>query len=76
MTLADQLIERRKQWQAFHEWDDSYVHPARPASKVLADISVFRSWLPDDVRNRDPDPEKLGIQRLRKTLALLPVADD
>ena len=69
MTLAQQLAARRKQWQAFHEWEDSYVHPAGSASQNIADVSAIWSMLPEDERLRDPDPEKKGVQRYHEILA-------
>jgi len=37
---------------------------------VLADLSLLLTYVsPDEIR-RDPDPEKLGVQSMRRKLAL------
>ena len=36
---------------------------------MLADLSFVLSLLPEEVRNADPDPEKLGVQDLHRLLA-------
>ena len=43
--------------------------PERPFSAVLENLSFLLSLLPEEVRNADPDPEKLGVQELHRLLA-------
>ena len=43
----------------------------REAADILADLGTIWSWLPPDVREHDADPEELGIQKMRATLALI-----
>ena len=70
MTRAE-IEEYRERFRRFNEWEAEHPIPERPASRVLADIDFLVSLLPEEERRRDPDPEKLGIQRLRARLALL-----
>ncbi len=71
MTLREQWEIRRRQWEAFHRWEAENPPPERSASEVLADLGTIWSWLPPEVRMEDPDPGKLGIQKMRAALALL-----
>jgi hypothetical protein len=72
MSLRDELEQRERQWEAFHRWEaEQPPAEARPPEEVLADLGAICNWLPPEVRLKDPDPEKLGIQRMRAALALL-----
>ena len=71
MTLKQQLEARRRQWLAWHRWADSQPPLDRDPAEILADLGAIWSWLPPEVRLTDPDPEKLGIQKLRAALACL-----
>ena len=71
MTLAEQLDLRRRQWAEFHRWEASQPPPERDPAKILADLGAIWSWLPPEVRSEDPDPGKLGIQKMRAALAHL-----
>jgi hypothetical protein len=71
MTLKEQLAIRQRQWDAFHRWEAENPPPARDPADVIADLGAIYSWLPPEVRNTDPDPEKLGIQKMRAALARL-----
>jgi hypothetical protein len=63
------LAERLRQLEEFNRWEESNSAPERPFSAVLADLSFLLSLLPEEVRNADPDPEKLGVQELHRLLA-------
>ena len=73
MTLREQLQERERQWRLFHEWDERNPPKTRQLAAVMADLSAIWRRLPKDVRSFDPDPEKLGLKRLRETLSKLDV---
>ena len=69
MISREQLQERERQWKIFHEWEDQNPVKARPLEAVMADLSAIWRRLPEDVRSTDPDPEKLGLRRLRENLS-------
>lgn len=71
MTLREQLERRNLQWRSFNEWEDAQPPAAREASAVLADLGALLSWFPAEVRHRDPDPDKTGIEKMRAALSLL-----
>ena len=71
MTLREQLQERGRQWKLFHEWEERNPPPDRPLAAIMADLSAIWRRLPEDVRSTDPDPEKLGLRKLRETLSKL-----
>ncbi len=71
MTLREQWEIRRRQWEAFNRWEAENPPPERSAAEILADLGTIWSWLPAEVRTEDPDPGKLGIQKMRAALALL-----
>lgn len=71
MTLKQQLEARQRQWAAFHRWEVSQPPLDRDPAAILADLGAIWSWLPPEVRLTDPDPQKLGIQKMRAALALL-----
>jgi hypothetical protein len=71
VTLKEQLEIRRDQWTAFHRWEASQPLPERDPAEILADLGAIWSWLPPEVRTEDPDPAKLGIQKMRAALAHL-----
>ena len=69
--LRRQLEERARQWAAFNRWEAENPAPMRTPDEVLADLSAIWMWFPAEVRTHDPDPEKKGIQAMRRALALL-----
>jgi hypothetical protein len=71
VTLKEQLELRQRQWDKFHRWEAEQPVPERDPAEIVADLGAIWSWLPPDVRLEDPDPEKLGIQKMRAALALL-----
>lgn len=71
MTLREQLEMRRQQWAAFHRWERENPAPARDPGEVLADLGAIWNWLPPAVRSADPDPQKLGIRKMRAALERL-----
>lgn len=71
MAGALQHEERRHQWAEFRRWEARQTPAERPPAAILADIGAIREWLPLEARVADPDPAKLGIQAMRRTLARL-----
>ena len=71
MTFREQLDQRRQQWAEFNCWEAEQPPIERSPAEILADLGAIWSWLPSEVRTRDEDPEKLGIQAMRAALALL-----
>jgi hypothetical protein len=71
MTRKEQLDIRRQQWEAFNRWESENPAPAREPAEILADLGTIWNWMPPEVRAEDPDPQKLGIQRMRSALAHL-----
>ena len=71
MSQREQYEGRHRQWEAFHRWEAQQLPIARPPAAILADIGAIREWLPPEARLADPDPQKLGIQAMRRALALL-----
>ncbi len=70
MREREMYEARRRQWEAFRRWQEEQPLTERAPARILADLGAVLSWLPADVRTADPDPEKLGIQVLKKALAL------
>jgi hypothetical protein len=69
MTLKEQVEEYRAAMRRFNEWEAEHPAPERDLADVFADIEFLLSWVSEEERRRDPDPEKLGIQRMRAILA-------
>ncbi len=71
MTLREQLLERERQWQLFHESEVENLPPERNPVDVLADLSfLLQSYSPEEIA-RDPDPDKAGISAMRAAFARL-----
>jgi hypothetical protein len=71
MTLKEQLVERRRQWEAFNRWEEQLPPTERDPARILADLGAILSWIPQEDRLFDSDPEKRGIQILRAACAVL-----
>jgi hypothetical protein len=71
VSLGEQLEERKRQWEAFHRWEEQQPPLEREPARILADLGAILSWIPEEDRLRDPDPEKRGIQILRAACAAL-----
>ena len=59
------------QLDAFNRWEEENPLEPRPLADVIADLGLIWSMLPEEVRMADPDPEKRGIQEMRKIFARL-----
>ena len=71
MSTREQWELRRQQWEAFNRWEAEQPPIERDPGDILADLGAIWNWLPRDVREQDPDPEKIGIQKMRAALALI-----
>ncbi len=71
MTLREQLEIRKQQWEAFNRWEEEQPQVEREPGKILADLGAIWSWIPEQDRLFDPDPEKRGFQVLRAAFAVL-----
>lgn len=47
--------------------------PERTPAACVADVGALYEWFSSETKSVDPDPEKLGIQRMRAALARLSV---
>jgi hypothetical protein len=71
VTFKEQLVERRRQWEAFNRWEEQLPPAERDPARILADLGAILSWIPEEDRLHDPDPGKHGIQILRAACAVL-----
>ena len=71
MTLKEQYEMRQRQWDEFHRWESRQPVVERTSENIIADLGAILSWLPGEERLRDPDPEKIGIQKMQAALALI-----
>ena len=71
VTLREQIEERNRQWRLFHEWEANQPSVERDPAVVLDDIGGLLRWCPAHLLSDDPDPEKLGIAKMRAALSLL-----
>jgi len=73
VTPREQIEERERQWRRFHELEEGQPTVERDAAAILADIGGLLRHCPAQLIMHDPDPEKLGIQKMRAALALLSI---
>ena len=60
-----------EQWAEYRRWAEARAEPdPRSPVAIMADVEFLYRSYPEHVRGTDPDPEKLGIQDLRRVLAL------
>jgi hypothetical protein len=71
MTTKEQYDGRRRQWERFNRWESGQPLVERPAADIVADLGTILDWVPREARADDPDPQKLGIQAMRRALAHL-----
>jgi hypothetical protein len=69
MTLRVQLESYRDRMAAFNQWEAAQPLQDRSAAAILADLGFLLSFVSVEDRLSDPDPHKLGIQRMRELLA-------
>jgi len=60
-----------ERWAQYRSWAEAHAEPdPRSPVEIMADIELLYRSFPEEVRSTDPDPEKTGIQNLRRVLAL------
>ena len=70
LGFKEQVEQYHRCLAEFNRWEEWNPTPARSPEAVLADLGFLMSLVPREERRRDPDPEKLGIQKMRQALAL------
>ena len=67
---SQEYAEYRARFEALNAWEACQPPIERPAAEIVADLGFLLGFVSEEERQRDPDPEKLGIQRMRAILAL------
>lgn len=67
----EEIEEYRRRFEIFNEWEEQQPPIERSPAAILADLGFLLSFVSREERERDPDPEKKGIQRMREMLALV-----
>ena len=65
----EEIEQYRRRFEEFNDWEARQPPTERSPAAILADLGFLLSLVPEEERLRDPDPEKLGIQRMRAMLA-------
>ena len=66
------LKEWSRRWREYSVWAEANAAPdPRTPQQIMSDLELLYRSVPEEVRLRDPDPEKLGIQNLHRILGLL-----
>ena len=66
----EEIDQYRRRFDAFNAWEAEQLPVDRSPAAILADLGFLLSFVSEEERLRDPDPEKVGIQRLRAILEL------
>jgi predicted TIM-barrel fold metal-dependent hydrolase len=68
--MTRQEVEQyRSRFETFNAWEARQPLAERSAEEIVADLGFVFGLIEAGERMRDPDPEKLGIQRMRAALA-------
>jgi hypothetical protein len=65
-----ECAEYRARFEALKAWEARQPAVERDPGEIVADLGFLLGFVSEEDRLRDPDPEKLGIQRMRAILAL------
>ena len=66
------MHEWTAKWQAYQEWAEGQSNlDERSPPDIMRDLDFLYRNFPEEVRRCDPDPEKLGIQEMRRILGLM-----
>ena len=65
----EEIEQYRRRFEEFNDWEARQPPIERSPAAILADLGFLWSLVSPEERLRDPDPEKLGIQRMRAMLA-------
>ena len=71
MISRQQWRDREDRWKKFHQWEDAQPLPERSVAEIFSYLNLVLSWAPPDAIAEDPDPQKLGIRKLRAMLERL-----
>jgi hypothetical protein len=63
---GDALRHWLAQLEEFNRWEQKNPAPLRPFADVLADLGFLWNLIDPEIRLKDPDPEKFGIQEMRR----------
>jgi hypothetical protein len=69
MTLKEQVEQYRSRMGEFNRWERRQSPIERSPAAILADLGFLLSQVSAERRLSDPDPQKLGIGRMRAILA-------
>ena len=69
MTAREEIEARLRQWEEFNRWEAEQPPVERVSADILADLGAILDWAPREVLAEDSDPQKLGIQAMRRALA-------
>jgi hypothetical protein len=69
MNLKEQVEQYRRRMDEFNRWERHQPSIGRSPAAILADLGFLLSHVSPERRLSDPDPQKLGIQRMRAILA-------
>jgi hypothetical protein len=64
----EEVEQYRRRFEAFNDWEAHQAPTERSPAAILADLGFLWTLVAPAERLRDPDPEKLGIQRMRAML--------
>ena len=68
--MTKEAVEQyRRRFEALNEWEAGQSPIERDPGDIIADLGFLLGFVAAEDRLRDPDPEKLGIQRMRAALA-------
>jgi hypothetical protein len=62
---------RQQQWAEYRRWAESEPPLELAAEDAIANVGTILAWIPEDVRQEERDPEKLGVQRMHFLLRQL-----
>ena len=65
----EEIEQYRRRFEESNSWEARQPPTERSPAAILADLGFLWSLVSPEERLRDPDPEKLGIQRMRAMLA-------
>ena len=71
MTLKEQYELRQRQWDEFHRWEAEQPPIDRDPASIIADLGTILRWVSHDERLHDPDPEKIGVLKMRAAMAFM-----
>ena len=71
MTIKEQIEQYHRGLAEFNRWESMQPLPERSPAAIAADLGFVLSRVSRQERLRDPDPKKLGIQRMHALMRRL-----